>query len=109
MVEWNSYLSIFGIKPDSQNKFLGQPKQIKNLMKFSQNQNSRYVRAPIEMKYTSKNEKLNAITLYKGILLYSKIPEKLKVLNVEKFKIAIKEYIEMKMPLDRINTYRDDS
>ena len=54
MVEWNSYLSIFGIKPDSQNKFLGQPKQIKNLMKFSQNQNSRYVRAPIEMKYTSK-------------------------------------------------------
>ena len=38
-----------------------------------------------------------------------KFRKKLKVLNVEKFKIAIKEYIEMEMPLDRINTYRDYS
>lgn len=88
---------------------LGQPKQIINLMKFREKGNSRFVRALIEMKYVFKNEKLNATTLYKGILLYLKIPENLKSLNLKKFKIAIKKYIETKMPLDRINTYRDYS
>ena len=48
---------------------LGHPKQINNLMKFREKGNSRFVRAPIKMKYTSKNEKLNATTLYKAILL----------------------------------------
>ena len=76
-------------------------------MKFRDNGNSRFVRAPIAMKYVAKNEKLNASTLYKGVLLYSKIPENLKSLNMKKFKMLIKKYIETKMPLDRINTYRD--
>ena len=61
----------------------------------------------MEMKYLSKSEKLNATTLYKGILLYSKIPENLKSLSLNKFKIAVKKHIVSQMPLDRINTYRD--
>ena len=59
------------------------------------------------MKYESTHEKLNATTLYKGILLYSKLPENLKILDMKKFKNAIKKYIISKIPLDRINTYRD--
>ena len=76
-------------------------------MKLREKGNKRFVRAPIAMKTESKFEKLNASTLYKGILLYSKIPENLKSLEMKKFKTAIKSHIVTKMPLDRINTYRD--
>ena len=59
-------------------------------MKFKEQGSQRFCIAPISMKYKSSYEKVNATTLYKGILLYSKILESLKKLDIKKFKTAIK-------------------
>ena len=84
-----------------------QPKLICDLIQFKENNGSRFTKCPESMKYKSKKEKLNSTSLYKGILLYRKLPKSFKSLEMNKFKKLLKVHISERMPLDRINTYRD--
>ena len=83
------------------------PPSILDLFLYSQKENSRFVRTPTGMRYEPKGTKLRDTSLYRGVLLYNKIREDIKVLTNNKFKAALKVFICEKMPLDRINTYRD--
>ena len=83
------------------------PSSILDLFLYSQEENFRFVRSPTGMRYEPKGTKLRDTSLYRGVFLYNKIMEDIKVLTNKKFKAALKVFICEKMPLDRINTYRD--
>ena len=53
---------------------------------YSKNISQRHLRTPNSLIYKSDSEILNTITLYKEILLYSKTPDNIKVLNIERYR-----------------------
>ena len=79
------------------------PKSLVNELKFNNNvKNVRFVKSPVSNIVKSKSNITGNSLLFNGIFLYNKIPEYIKTLNINKFKIEIKKYIYEKLPHDKI-------
>ena len=80
-----------------------EPKSLVNELKFNNNvKNDRFVKSPVGNIVKSKSKITGDSLLFNGIFLYNKIPDNIKTLNINKFKIEIKKYIYEKLPHDKI-------
>ena len=86
---------------------IGKPISLKDLLIYRHKDNVRGVRSPESIAYKPKSQRVYNTAIYRAHLLYSKIPESIKMLNLEIYKKQIKTYIKEKLPPDRINTYKD--